>query len=77
MAQDVLEAIKEEIELIDEIVKWLDEQEKKEELKLGDSMYRTRLKDQRSSYRRIVNRVDKGLHYRLGIKEGKVSIIVE
>lgn len=77
MARDVLEAIKEEIELIREIELYYKEESKKQELKFGTQMYVDRLQEHRFMLNRIVQRVENGLHYKLGIKEGKVRIIAE
>lgn len=77
MAQDVLEAIKEEIELIKEIELYYKEEKAKKELTIGTQMYVDRLQEHRFILNRIVQRVENKLHYRLGIKEGKVRIIAE
>jgi hypothetical protein len=53
------------------------EENKKQELKLGDKLYVDRLRENRSMLNRIVQRVENGLHYKLGIKDGKVRIIAE
>lgn len=75
MAHDLLEAIKEEIDLIKQIETWLTEEAKKGDTTLGDTMYKGRLAENRQMLNRIVQRVENNLDYTLGIKEGKVRII--
>jgi hypothetical protein len=79
MARDVLEALKEEIDLLDEIEMYYKEMQKKEEdkMSLGDLTYMHRVGERRMMLKRIVNRVENGVSYRLGVKEGKVKIIAE
>jgi hypothetical protein len=77
MAKDVLEAIKEEIELLKELELYYKEQDKNDKLALGDKMYLSRLEERKNMLRRIVNRVENNVDYKLGVKEGKVRIIAE
>lgn len=75
MARDLLEAIKEEIDLIKQIEAWLTEEAKKGSNSLGDTMYKGRLAENRQMLNRIVQRVENNVDYTLGVKEGKVRII--
>jgi hypothetical protein len=79
MAKDVLEALKEEIELLNELELYYKEQEKtnKDNMSLGDKMYLHRLEERKWMLKRIVNRVENNVDYKLGIKDGKVRIIAE
>jgi hypothetical protein len=77
MARDLLEAIKEEVELIKQIEAYLKEQENLKIDNLGDKMYRGRLLEYRQMLNRIVQRVENNVDYTLGVKEGKVRIISE
>lgn len=77
MARDLLEAIKEEVELIKQIEAYLKEQENLKIDNLGDKMYRGRLLEYRQMLNRIVQRVENNIDYTLGVKEGKVRIISE
>lgn len=79
MARDVLEALKEEIELLNELELYYKEKQKNsgKEMALGDMMYIDRLEERKWMLKRIVNRVENNTSYRLGVKEGKVRIIAE
>lgn len=77
MAKDLLEALKEEIELLKELELYYKEQEKSNNLALGDKMYLLRLEERKNMLKRIVNRVENNVDYKLGVKEGKVRIIAE
>lgn len=79
MARDVLEAIKEEIELLNELELYYKDQEKTQgdKMSLGDRMYLSRLEERKWMLKRIVNRVENNVDYKLGVKEGKVRIIAE
>lgn len=79
MARDVLEALKEEIDLLHELELYYKEKKKNDEksLSLGDMMYVDRLEERKWMLKRIVNRVENNTSYRLGVKEGKVRIIAE
>jgi hypothetical protein len=77
MTRDLIEAIKEEIDLIEQIEAWLVEEDKKGNSTLGDKMYKGRLAENRQMLNRIVQRVETNIDYTLGINEGKVRIIAE
>lgn len=78
MSDEVLDAIKEEVDLLSELIDYMKEQTKdREKASLGDIQFLHRLTTTHNSLRRIVNRVEKKTYYRLGIKEGKVTVIAE
>lgn len=78
MSDELLEAIKEEIELLDELIKYLDEQNKNEATRdLSTITWQHRLVTTKNSFSRIVSRVEKKTYYRLGVKDGKVKVIAE
>ena len=79
MAKDVLEALKEEIDLLHELEMYYKEKEKNnaDSLSLGDKMYLYRLEERKWMLKRIVNRVENNVDYKLGVKDGKVRIIAE
>jgi hypothetical protein len=78
MSDEVLEAMKEEIELLDEFIKYLEEENSNEATRdLSKITLQHRLVTTRHCLSRIVSRVEKKTFYRLGVKDGKVRIIAE
>lgn len=77
MPYTLLDAIREEADLLDQHIKYFDELEKKDKdaLSLGDKMVRNMWRYQKISYLRIVERFENGFEYKLGIKDGKSTVI--
>lgn len=72
----LLDAIREETELLDQFVKYYDELKKKDKdaLSLRDIVQRDTWSSQRQSLNRILERYENGYEYDLGIKDGKPII---
>ena len=77
MPYTLLDAIREEADLLDQYVKYYDELQKKDKdaLSLRDIMQRDTWKHQKHSYLRIVERFENGADYNIGIKDGKTTLI--
>lgn len=77
MPYTLLDALREEADLLDQYVKYYDELQKKDKdaLSLRDIMQRDTWRHQKLSYLRIVDRFEKGFDYNIGIKDGKATLI--
>lgn len=76
MSYTLLDAIREEADLLDQYIKYYDELQKKDSdaLSLRDIIQRDTWRSQRLSYIRIAERFEKGFEYSLIMKDGKTTL---
>lgn len=69
----LLLSMKSELDLINELIKYVDGQGDKAEM--ADVMMRARLVTLGNSLARVINRVEHDVEYRLGVKDGQVTVL--